>query len=229
MRITLLLFFVAAAARTGYIFYERHQAEVAPPRENPNIIHHTLTADDYVYERPFYGYDLESTRAKLKGTTVWVKAGYYYAYFPYGPEKVDRSRQAGVLGPMEVLEVRDVILMHGQRDNQITAIFRRKGEARLFAVPIGTERHGEYTILVAEEFFRQDPRELYKHWPKENWEAIVKHEPKKGMNELQMWLALGVGSPQGSTPGNRTIEYGNNGQPVTVRFEDDQAVSISQQ
>ncbi|MBI2682235.1 MAG: hypothetical protein HYX26_03310 [Acidobacteriales bacterium] len=227
VQITLAVFFVLAAARVGYIFYERSQAKVPAAREDPTLIHNTLTRDDMVYERPFYGYDLSSTRAKLKGATVWVKTGHYYAYFPYGPGGVERRREAGVLGPLEVLEIRDVVLEPNPRANQVMAVFRKPGESRLFAVSIGFERNHQYTILVADEFYRQDPRELYKHWPAEVWEAIGKHEPRKGMNELQMWLTLGVGSPQGSSPGNRTIEYVNNGKPVTVRFSEGGAVSIT--
>ena len=228
VQISLVVFFVLAAARVGYIFYERKHEDVPAVREDPNIIHNTPTRDDMVYERPFYGYDMASTRAKLKDTTVWVKTGHYYAYFHYNPgHGVESKREAGVLPPLEVLEIRDVILAPGERASQMLAVFHKQGETRFFAVPIGAERNGQYTILVNEEFFRQDPRELYKHWPAATWDAIARHVPLKGMNELQMWLTLGVGSPQGNSPGNRTIEYGNNGKPVAVRFEDGAAVSVT--
>ena len=49
------------------------------------------------------------------------------------------------------------------------------------------------------------------------------------MSELQTSFALGMGVPQSSGDyGSRTLQYPNAGKPVTVRFEDDKAVTVQE-
>ena len=76
-------------------------------------------------------------------------------------------------------------------------------------------------------FFFADPHELYKHWPPETWQAIDNHQAKPGMNEIQVSMALGTSATGSGEYGNRTLEFTNNGHPVTVTFENNRAVSVT--
>jgi hypothetical protein len=77
--------------------------------------------------------------------------------------------------------------------------------------------------------FIQDPRELYKHWPPEVWDAIENHQVKPGMNELQASFAIGVGTPEGSGAGNpRVVDYPNDEHPMKVTFENGRATKIKE-
>jgi hypothetical protein len=229
LQIFLGLAIVLVGARTAYIMYERkHADEGGAPREAANVTHHQLTADDYVYERPFYGYDLETTKKALAGQTVWMKAGNYFH-----ARKVDASKHlssptdSDLIPPLETMEITDVVLATDKGGREMLAVFRRPGKPELLAVPIGVESNGKYRIDVENVLFRQDPRQLYKHWSKETWEAIARHEAFKGMNEQQVWLAYGYGTPVTyGDYGSRTVHYENAGKPKEVQFASNQAVEI---
>ena len=73
----------------------------------------------------------------------------------------------------------------------------------------------------------EDPRELYKHWPADVWQAIDAHQAQRGMSELQANFAIGLGLAEGSGDyGSRTLHYANGGRPVTITFENDKAIEI---
>jgi hypothetical protein len=75
--------------------------------------------------------------------------------------------------------------------------------------------------------FIEDPHDLYKHWPGDIWDAIDKHQVKAGMSELQADFAIGLGIPEKSgEPGNRTVNYPNGGNPLSVTYHNDKAVEI---
>ena len=79
-------------------------------------------------------------------------------------------------------------------------------------------------------FFIQDPKQLYKHWPADVWEAVDKHQVKPGMNELQANFAIGMGLPQLSNEaGVKTVQYPNGGKPVRVMYREGKAVEIKQE
>jgi hypothetical protein len=228
LQIFLGIAIVLVGARTAYIMYERkHADEGATPREAANVTHHELTADDYVYERPFYGYDLETTKKALVGKTVWMKAGNYFHARKVDGKRVTSQNETDLIPPLESMEITDVVLAPGKGGRDLLAVFRRPGKPELLAVPIGIEDSGRYRIDVQNVVFRQDPRELYKHWSKDTWDAIVRHEALKGMNEQQVWLAYGYGTPVTSGDyGSRTMRYENAGKPKEVRFSNNQAVEI---
>jgi hypothetical protein len=219
---------VLVGARTAYIMYERkHVNDEGAPREAANVTHHDLTADDYVYERPFYGYDLESTKKALVGQTVWMKAGNYFHARKVEGQRVTSQSETDLIPPLETMEIADVVLGPGKGGREMLAIFRRPGNPDLLAVPIGAENNGQYRIDVQNVLFRQDPRQLYKHWSKETWDAIARREALKGMNEQQVWLAYGYGTPVTSGDyGSRAVHYENAGKPKEVRFSNNQAVEI---
>ncbi len=231
-----------AAVRTGYILYSRHASEgatevpersAAPP----------LDADYYVTPKKLHAYDLKSVR-QLTKQPVWVKEGYRYTYFPYraASRSVDFAEEAGLLLPLQNLEIKDVVLVPTpesvrqnlpgetvlRRERQVMALFDQDGGH--YAVPVGTELGGDYRIYADEMFFIQDPKQLYKHWPADVWEAVDKHQVKPGMNELQADFAIGMGVPQPSNEaGVKTVKYPHGGKPVSVMYRDGKAVEINQE
>jgi hypothetical protein len=224
------LFLVAAivitGVRAGYILYERRSeraadtAKAAPP----------LNGDYYVTPKKLYPYDLKSAK-QLTQQPVWVKEGYRYTYYPYNAtaKKAEFGHEAGTLGPIQKLEVKDVVtdVAPGAGGRQVLAVFE-DGE-KTYAVPIGSVEGGSYHIYSDEMFFIQDPHELYKHWSAETWSAIDKHEVKAGMNELQADFAIGMGVPEPSGDASaKTVNYPNGGHPVTVVYQEGKAAVVKQ-
>jgi hypothetical protein len=226
LQIVLLLAIVIAGGRAAWIVYERHEAkkEDAKPR-----VETALKADYYVTPKKLHPYDLKSAR-QLTEQPVWVKVGYYHTYYPYNAaaHTTDFAHEAGTMGPLQKLEIRDVVtdvFSKAPGMKQVMAVFDLNGKA--CAVPIGVEKAGDFRIYSDEIFFIEDPRELYKHWPPDVWKAIEEHRVQSGMNELQASFAIGAGIPEGSGDyGSRTLHYANGGNPVTITFENDKAVEI---
>jgi hypothetical protein len=230
---------VLAALRTGYVLYSRHASkEVAHAPEQPAAP--PLDADYYVTPKKLHAYDLKSAR-DLSKQPVWVKEGYRYSYYPYNAasRQVDFEHEAGQLLPLQKLEIKDVVLVPApasvrQRlpdgtvvkgQHQVMALFEQNG--RHYAVPVGTELGGDYRIYADEMLFIQDPKELYRHWPAEVWDAVDKHQVKPGMNELQADFAIGMGIPEPSNEADvKTVNYPNGGKPVRVTYRDGKAVDI---
>jgi hypothetical protein len=225
IQLVLWIFVGIAALRTGFIFYQRHQDSAAPEKvEAP-----PLRADYYVTPRKLHAYDLESAR-QLTQQPVWTREGYRYTYYRYDSarKRSDFAHSAGLLGPIERLEIQDVVtdITPGAPDQkQIMAVFQKEGTT--YAFPIGVAQGNEFTIYSDDMLFIQNPRELYKHWPAEVWEAIARHEVKPGMNQLQAGFAVGMGSADNlHDADNRTITYPNNGKPLVVTFENDHAILV---
>ncbi len=179
LQIVLLLGIVIAGGRAGWIVYERHEAmkEDARPRmEAP------LKADYYVTPKKLRPYDLKSAR-QLTQQPVWVKAGYYHTYYSYNvsAHKTDFAHEAGLLGPLQKLAIKDVVTDASPKapgTKQVMATFDLEGKT--YAVPIGIEKAGDFKIYSDEIFFIEDPHELYKHWPAEVWKAIDEHRVAAG-------------------------------------------------
>jgi hypothetical protein len=216
---------IAAAVRLVIIFHERRQgaqsaqAKAAPPL-NPTF---------YVVPKKLYPYDLKSAR-QLTQQPAWVKEGYRYYYYPYDKVRhhADFAHNAGLLGPIEKLNIRDVITdaTPGARDQrQVMAVFDKGGKS--YAVPIGVLKGGNYQIYSDEMLFIQDPHQLYNVWPKEVWQAIEQHQAKPGMDEVQVSFALGMGVPEPSEdPDVKTVKFPNGGKPVEIIFRKGRAVDI---
>src|ERR1700751_3300428 len=107
IQLALALAIAIAGIRTAYVLYERHasnkkstQAQAAPP----------LNPDYYVTPKKLYPYDLNSAR-ELTKQPVWVKEGYRYPYYPYNKatRRVNFEHDAGMLLPIQRLEIKDVI------------------------------------------------------------------------------------------------------------------------
>ncbi len=235
-QIVLAVALLAAAVRLAMIYYNRQLTaapvkSVAPP----------LNADYYVTPHKLYAYDLQSAR-QLTQQPVWVREGYKYTYYPYEPHtrRVDFNREAGMLLPLEHLQITDLVLARlpqsplkpGEKrvnpyERQVMAVFTRDG--RSYAVPIGLENDNQYHIYADEIFYLQDPHELYKHWSSEVWQAIDRHQLKPGMNELQASFAVGMGVTQTATANNKVVRYDNGGHRLLVSFSNGLVTSIEAQ
>jgi hypothetical protein len=195
IQIALGLALVVAGIRAGYILYQRHEDYLAAQKVEQAKKGGYTNADYYVTPKKLYPYDLKSAHM-LTEQPVWAKEGYRYTYYRYVPvvKSVDFAHEAGLLGPLERLEIKDVMTMAapgGRR--QVVATFEK--DEHSYAVPIGFETEGQYKIYSDEMFYVEDPHELYKHWPADVWQAVERHEVKPGMNELQVDFAVGMGVP----------------------------------
>jgi hypothetical protein len=218
---------VIAGARAAYIMYERHEDYVAEQKKIQARSLGYANADYYVTPKKLHPYDLNSAR-ELTQQPVWVKEGYRYTYYQYVPvvKSVDFAHEAGTLGPLERLDIKDVLAVAapgGRR--QVVALFDEAGKE--YAVPIGFESDGQYKIYSDEMFYIEDPHELYKHWPADVWQAVEQHQVKPGMNELQADFAVGMGVPDpGATSAEKTVRYPNGGKPLVVTYRDGKAAGI---
>jgi hypothetical protein len=225
IQLVLVIAIAVAALRAGYVVYERHSERIEQARQAP-----PLNPDYYVVPKKLYPYDLKSAK-QLTQQPVWVREGYRFTYYPYdrASRHTDFSHEAGLLLPIQKLEIKDVvtdIAPHSAHLEQVMAVFEFDGKS--YAVPIGSKTGDIYTIYSDEMFFVQDPRELYKHWPADVWESIDKHEIKPGMNEFQAYFAIGMGVPEASSdPSVKTVRYPNGGKPVTITFRNGKAAEIT--
>jgi len=228
IQLVLVVAIGVAAARAGYILYQRHaeKAEHARTEAPP------LNPDYYVTPKKLYPYDLKSAR-QLTQQPVWVKEGYRYTFYPYDSahHRTDFTHDAGQLLPIEKLEIKDVVmdLTPGSPDQkQMMALFENDG--KLCAFPIGLMKAGEYKIYSDEMLYIQDPHDLYQHWSADVWDAVAKHEVKPGMNELQADFAIGMGIPERSSdPEVKTVNYPNGGKGVSITYRDGKAAVITPQ
>jgi hypothetical protein len=227
IQIALALAVVVAGVRTAYILYERHEDYVAAQKQELAKKAGYSNADYYVVPKKLYPFDLKSAQ-QLTLQPVWVKEGYRYTYYQYVPvaKRVDFAHEAGLLGPIDRLEIKDVMAVAAPGGRkQVVATFDKEGHS--FAVPIGFESDGQYKIYSDEMFYVEDPHELYKHWPADIWVAVTQHEVKPGMNELQADFAVGMGVPDaGASSEEKTVRYPNGGKPLVVIYRDEKAAEI---
>lgn len=229
IQLALIAALVVAGARTGYILYQRHEDMLAVEKQKQARNAGYSNPDYYVTPKKLYPYDLKTAK-QLTQQPVWVKEGYRYTYYLYDPVRkgVDFDHDAGLLLPIEKLAIKDVVMATpsgaGQR-RQVMAVFDKEGKS--YAVPTGFEAEGEYKIYSDEMFFVEDPRDLYKHWPTDVWDAVGRHEVKPGMNELQADFAVGMGVPDaGDTSYEKTVRYPNGGKPLVVVYHNGKAAEI---
>jgi hypothetical protein len=225
LQLVMMVAILVSGTRLVYILYERHQSNVDLAKKQPSA----LNPDYYVSPKKLYPFDLTSAR-QLTDQPVWVKVGYAQTCFLYDPvrHRVDFSREARKLLPIEKLLIKDVITANSPDapgEPQVMAVF--ENEAKAYAFSIGSIKNGEYKFYSDDMLFIQDPHELYKHWPPDVWEAIDKRQVKAGMSELQASFAVGLGIPDKSgEPGDRTVNYPNGGNPLRVTYQNDKATAI---
>ncbi|HWY55140.1 MAG TPA: hypothetical protein VNZ03_11800 [Terriglobales bacterium] len=225
LQFVMLAAILVSSARLAYILYQRHESRVEHARKQPPA----LNADYYVIPKKLYPYDLKSAR-QLTQQPVWVKVGYANTYYPYDPvrHRVNFSNEAGKLLPIEKLEIKDIISEDAPEspgERQVMAVFQK--DAKTYAFSIGSIKDANYKFYSDDMLFIQDPHELYKHWPADVWDAVDKRQVKPGMSELQADFAVGLGIPESSgEAGNRTVNYPNGGNPLSVTYHNDKAVEI---
>jgi hypothetical protein len=228
IQIILAVAIAIAAIRAGYIIYQRHQGNKAETTKETAAAP-ALNPDYYVTPKKLYPFDLKSAK-QLTQQPVWVKEGYRYFYYPYNraTHHADFEHDAGMLLPIERLEIKDVITdtaPNGAGQKQVMAIFEKDGKP--YAFQIGVFKDGEYRIYSDQMLYVQDPRELYKHWPADVWQSVEQHQVKQGMNELQADFAIGMGRPdRQEDPSWKTVHYPNGGNPVSVTYHDGKATEI---
>jgi hypothetical protein len=226
IQIALGLALIAVAGRAAYILYQRHEDYVAAQQQQQAKNAGYSNADYYVTPKKLYPYDLK-TAQQLTQQPVWVKEGYRYTYYSYNPatKKVDFEHDAGLLGPIEKIEIKDVAIVPGPGGKrQMVAMFEKDGKN--YAVPIGFEAEGQYKIYSDEMFYIEDPRDLYKNWPPDIWQAVSQHEVKPGMNELQADFAIGMGVPDAGSSDEKTVKYPNGGKSMVVTYSGGKAIEI---
>ena len=227
IQVALALAIAVAGARAGYILYQRHEDYVAAQKQQAARNAGYSNPDYYVTPKKLYPYDLKSAK-QLTLQPVWVKEGYRYTYYRYVPvvKSVDFAHDAGLLGPIERLEITDVMVVPAPGGRkQVVATFEK--DRHDYAVPIGLESDGQYKIYSDEMFYVEDPHDLYKHWPAEVWQAIGQHEVKPGMDELQADFAVGMGVPDaGASSDEKTVRYPNGGKPLVVSYSGGKATEI---
>ena len=229
IQVALALAVVVAGLRAGYILYERHEDYLAEQKQVDAKKSGYSNADYYVTPKKLYPFDLKSAK-QLTQQPVWTKEGYRYTYYAYDAarKRTDFAHDAGLLLPIERLEIKDVITdMPAGKGNrrQVMALFQKEGKS--YAVPIGFEGEGQYKIYSDEMFYVEDPHQLYKHWPADVWQAVTQHEVKPGMNELQADFAVGMGVPDASsTSEEKTVRYPNGGKPLVVIYREGKAAEI---
>jgi hypothetical protein len=229
IQIALAMAVVVAGVRAGYILYERRADFLAAQKQEQAKRAGYSNADYYVVPKKLYPFDLESAK-QLTQQPVWVKEGYRYTYYPYDAarKRTDFRHEAGLLLPIERLEIKDVVTGippgAGNR-RQVMAVFQKEGKS--YAVPIGFEAEGQYKIYSDEMFFVEDPHQLYKHWPADVWQAVGQHEVKPGMNEMQADFAVGMGVPNaGASSAEKTVRYPNGGKPLVVIYREGKAAEV---
>jgi hypothetical protein len=224
LQIALAVAIVAAGVRLVVVMKGRNNPAAAGAGAKPAP---PLNANYYVVPKKLYPFDLKSAR-QLAQQPVWVKEGYRYTYYPYEPSRrrADFKTEAGTLGPIEKLDIKDVIPETGPGGQKLVmATFEKDGNP--YAVQIGTVNGKDYRIYSDEMFYIQDPHQLYGFWPKEVWTAIASHQVKAGMDELQTDFAIGMGVPQRQEdPAIKTVDYPNGGKPLQVTFRDGKAVDV---
>ena len=110
IQLALLVAMVIAALRAGYILYQRHEDALQAERQKQAQSLGYSNPDYYVSPKKLYPYDVKSAKQLLQ-QPVWVKEGYRYTYYRYVPvvKQVDFAHEAGLLGPLERLEIKDVM------------------------------------------------------------------------------------------------------------------------
>jgi hypothetical protein len=224
IQVALLIAVVLAGIRVFLIFRSRSGTDWGKKPETQSA---PLNADYYVTPKKLHAHDLKSAH-ELTQQPVWVRMGYSFQYYPYAKHS-DFKHPAGLLGPLEKLNISDVALEKSpdSPDRQVMAIFEKDGKK--FSVPIGAVAGDSYQIDADDMFYIQDPHELYKHWTRETWQAIDAHEVKPGMSELQAAFAIGVGYLEsGSRTDQRVLKYPNGGKPLVVTYQDGKATEVKQ-
>lgn len=235
-KLALVILIPAAILAIG--IWRINVARNQPATVQPRYQERPLSQEEMVQPRKLFIDDLKSAR-DLIGKPVWVQAGYEMDYYPYAAHRVDFAHKTGVLPSVQRLDIRDIVTQKvpegvptriARGDRQAFAIFVMPGDPKEYAVAIGTMQSNDSTYYCDNIFYYDDPHQMYKFWPADVWQAIDQHQPKAGMSELQVAMALGVMQQSDSSNyGNRTVTYDAGGRHWEVTFANDKATQAQQQ
>ena len=211
--------------------HHRNALDAAAPAEKPGF---KADPDDLVplkHEHPMVFKDEKD----LKGRTVWVSAGGQMDFYPVVGGKVVFN-SAGVLLGAEPIVVKDAIeqvapaktaLRIPVGDKQVFLVFTHAADPKLYATPVGFHQAGDYTFLTDSIYFYEDPHKSFSYWGPDVWKAIDAHQAIPGMTERQVQMALGqVSDPHGTSPGDRTVTFDDQGHPKNVTFVNGRSTAI---
>jgi hypothetical protein len=212
-------------------------------RKNPGAIgqntqQQNASPDDFAVVRTMLPTSFDDA-LKLQNTSVWMKNGYTMPYYPYESGRIVFAKRLGVIPSAQRLDIKKVIkavppaqvddgISHGSR--QVFAIFTMPNDTNLYATVIGAIDAGQEQYFSDVLFYYDDPHTIYDNWPKDVWAVIDAHQVKPGMSELQTRMAIGQKTQtDGSTEGNRTVTYDQNGKKWIITYADNRATTIRNQ
>jgi hypothetical protein len=172
----------------------------------------------------------------LAGSSVWMKDGYTMPYFAFSGGRVVFDKRIGLIPAAQQLDVKKIVkqavpasvsdrVQHGSR--QALAVFALPGGKDLYATPIGYMDGNDEAYYTDLLFYYDDPHKIYSNWPKDVWAAIDAHQVKPGMSELETRMSIGEQlHPDGSTEGDRTVTYDQDGKKWTITYVNNRALEI---
>jgi len=226
--ITVVMLLVLAI-RVALIYRERHDNTPAPEANA------AVDPDELVFLKKQRPSSLADEK-QLIGKTIWVSAGGQMDYYPATGHHADYAHSAGTLLGAEPLAIKDAFEQVAPAkatfripggDKHVLLAFTLPGSAKLYALPVGYKRGGDYTFMSDEIFFYDDPHQLFNYWGPKIWQAIDAHQVVLGMNERQVSLSLGQVSQSTSQDyGNRMVVFDNLGKPMAVTFVHDHVTAF---
>src|SRR5579863_8825633 len=133
IQLALVVAMLVAGLRATYILYERHEDKVTAEKQKLAQNAGYSNPDYYVTPKKLYPFDLKSAKQLIQ-QPVWAKEGYRYTYYPYDTarKRVDFAHEAGVLLPIERLEIKDVVIdtpPGAGSKHQMMAVFQKGGKS----------------------------------------------------------------------------------------------------
>lgn len=182
--IYLLLFM----ARVGYLWYERSRPLALPPLRQ--IIQKNTDPDLLVVFPKFRVVDLEDAR-KLRGRTLWIKAGYRSLFFPCNPGGGwIRESNPLLLPPATAVLVREVFEIPRKG---IYLSVEHLGNPYATQVALYEPKNMIYHFQIDDLFYPDDPFQFFPHWDSQVRSLVKSHQIRKEMTYAQAALALGAG------------------------------------
>ena len=99
-----LLVAIVAAGINLYLYLRERRSGLAEPKKAEVA----LDPDYYVTPKKLHPQDLKDAK-ELTRQPVWIREGYRFTYYPYAGH-TDFQHPAGTLGPIEKLDIKDVVV-----------------------------------------------------------------------------------------------------------------------
>lgn len=129
-------------------------------RQNPGVVkqgqEQKLSADDVAVVRMEFPTHFDDLKDE-EGKSIWMKNGFTMPYFPYAAGKVDFKKRAGVIPPLEKLDIKKAIkasvpadvddgISHGSK--QALYVFTLPNDTQEYATPVGATGGARSSISV---------------------------------------------------------------------------------